>query len=299
MNNKHLHIIRKNDLNLVYVSDIYGMFLVNDRISDMCSMFEEGVDVLEISEKYKEYAMELASFKEIINIPCKEQKQPSTISKVIDKITLLISNDCNLRCKYCYANGGDYQMPRHLMTVDTAKKFVDFCAKNFTDVKKVLFFGGEPMLNVSVMKYVCSQFKELYNKGEISYFPYFVIVTNGTILNADILQFLKEYISAITVSIDGPKAIHDANRIYNNGKGSYERVAKFIHTIVNETHIPICYEVTYTQEHIKQGYTKEDIARALFSTFGIDGYIVEENSFRLDIENDINNFEFQRNSLPN
>lgn len=294
MNNKYLHIIKRDNLNLVYLSDSFDLLLVNNRISDMCSMFESGVDVSKILERYKDYEAELVSFKNIINISHKEQCSSRDISKEIDKITLLISNDCNLRCKYCYANGGDYKMSRHLMAEDTAKEFVDFCIENFSIVRKVMFFGGEPMLNIPVMKIVCSRFKEFYDQGIISYLPFFTMVTNGTILNTDILQFLKENIAAITVSIDGPKAIHDANRIYNNGKGSYEKVARFIRTVINETHIPVCYEATYTQEHIKQGYTKEGISYALKSLFGIDGDVVEENSIRSELKENIESLDIDK-----
>lgn len=157
--------------------------------------------------------------------------------KVIKRITLHISNDCNLRCKYCFGGGGSYNQERNLMTEQTAIEFVDFCVEQFERVEKIVFFGGEPMLNLKGMEIVCNRFKYYKEEGKIDILPNFVIITNGTILTDRMLAFIKRNISAMTISIDGPKEINDIQRIYKNGKGSYERIAHFIHTIQEKTNV--------------------------------------------------------------
>jgi uncharacterized protein len=165
-----------------------------------------------------------------------------------------------------------------MMTTQTAKVFVDFCVNFFEKINTVVFFGGEPMLNVDVMEFICKQFKAYYQTGKSPYLPQFGIITNGTILTPKILRFLKEHISLITVSIDGPQEINDVNRIYKNGKGSYIKIAQFIKTILAETNILIQYESTYTQSHIDMQYKRKDIIKALQNEFGIEGMIVDEKN---------------------
>ena len=133
--------------------------------------------------------------------------------KVIRRITLHISNDCNLRCKYCFGGGGSYNQERNLMTEQTAIEFVDFCVEQFERVEKIVFFGGEPMLNLKGMEIVCNRFKYYKEEGKIDILPNFVIITNGTILTDRMLAFIKRNISAMTISIDGPKEINDIQRI--------------------------------------------------------------------------------------
>ena len=85
---------------------------------------------------------------------------------MIKRITLHISNDCNLRCKYCFGGGGSYNQERNLMTEQTAIEFVDFCVEQFERVEKIVFFGGEPMLNLKGMEIVCNRFKYYKEEGK-------------------------------------------------------------------------------------------------------------------------------------
>jgi uncharacterized protein len=104
------------------------------------------------------------------------------------------------------------------------------------------------------------------------------MITNGTILNDRITNLVREHISFITVSIDGPQEINDANRIFPDGRGSYSKIHKFIKRMKQETNVYVRFEATYTQEHINKKYTQGDIESFLSKEFGIDGDVVEELS---------------------
>lgn len=132
------------------------------------------------------------------------------------------------------------------------------------------------------MKYICNLFKNNFSSGRLSQMPEFGIITNGTILNPEIISFLKENITSLTVSIDGPKDINDENRVYSNGKGSYETIKQFIKTVKSETKIPIIYEATYTRQHIEKQYKSKDIHNFMLNEFGIKGVIVEEESLEIN-----------------
>lgn len=207
-------------------------------------------------------------------------------SNVIDRITLCVSNDCNLRCKYCYAHGGDYGAGRKLMDTGTAVDFVNFCFREFDKINQILFFGGEPLLNWRIIEVVCSSFVKVCNQKKIP-LPKFSLITNGTILNEDILQLIKRYISFITISIDGIKIVNDSNRVFQNGSGTYDKISHFINKVKEINPLYIGFEATYTRTHLQLGLTRHSVKSFLQSEFGINGIVVDEDS--LGIQQMINN----------
>lgn len=218
-----------------------------------------------------------------------EKNQPQRFvrknGKIVNRITLHISNDCNLRCRYCYASGGDYKMTRRLMTKETAKQFYEFCIENFVHIEKIVFFGGEPCLNVDVMEYICGLFNNYDFNKELKAVPKFCIITNGTILNQRLLNLINQYISIITVSVDGPKDVNDFNRVDILGNGSYNRIEKFIDEVKGCSDVKILYESTYTDIHKKIGISQDDLISFFKNRFGIEGQIVPEISTRIEDEN--------------
>ena len=116
----------------------------------------------------------------------------------IDQITLCVSNDCNLRCKYCYAQGGNYGEQRTFMQESTARQFVAFCIREFKKVNRILFFGGEPFLNWRVIKTVCELFKKVCAQSHFP-LPIFTVITNGTVYNKEIFDIIRQHISLVKV----------------------------------------------------------------------------------------------------
>lgn len=213
--------------------------------------------------------------------------------KNIHRITLCVSNDCNLRCKYCYAHGGSYGSKRHLMTEETANQFVNFCAREFEHIDRILFFGGEPLLNWRIISLVCSSFEKMANEGKTD-MPLFSLITNGTLISPEILSVIKRYITNITVSIDGDKVVNDANRTFPDGTGSFERIASFIKTIKELGVVDLEYEATFTTAHLRNKRTRFGTKQYLTSTFGIDGMVVDVDSLdKEDLLNYIENLEMR------
>jgi uncharacterized protein len=73
---------------------------------------------------------------------------------VVKALCLNIAHDCNLRCKYCFADEGEYHGRRALMTEEVGKKALDFLVANSGNRRnlEVDFFGGEPLMNWEVVK---------------------------------------------------------------------------------------------------------------------------------------------------
>ncbi|MCB2305123.1 thioether cross-link-forming SCIFF peptide maturase [Clostridium estertheticum] len=156
------------------------------------------------------------------------EKEPNYIKAVC----LNIAHDCNLRCKYCFADGEGYDQQRILMSFDVAKRSIDFLIKNSgTRVNiEVDFFGGEPLLNMDVVKrtvdYARSKEKQ-YNKNFR-----FTITTNAILLTEDIMDYLDENMVNVVLSIDGRKEVEDSIRIKINGGGTYDDILPKIKSMV-------------------------------------------------------------------
>lgn len=143
---------------------------------------------------------------------------------VVKALCLHIAHDCNLRCKYCFAEEGEYHGRRALMSYEVGKKALDFLIENSGNRVnlEVDFFGGEPLMNWQVVKdlvaYGRSQ-EAVHNKKFR-----FTLTTNGVLLNEEILEFANKEMANVVLSIDGRKEVHDKMRPRRGGQGSYDAI---------------------------------------------------------------------------
>jgi uncharacterized protein len=279
MDIKKIHLIRgDNSINAMFYYPNFALYEINDLLYNVLSKYISGDDYNEISSELN------IGFNSITQIIEKlEKSSPDNIieddkkelnKKKIGRITLHVSNDCNLHCSYCYADGGNYKLPKEKMSFEVADKFIEFCVNNFNQIDSIVFFGGEPLMNIQIIEYICLKFKKLKEDSTLTYLPNWGIITNGTLLNDNILKVLKEHINYITVSIDGPQKINDYNRKFRNNKGSFERIEKFINTIKRETNINIRYEATYTQYHLDSNVFEYELRAFFKKEFDLNGTIV-------------------------
>ncbi|NLZ25081.1 MAG: thioether cross-link-forming SCIFF peptide maturase [Clostridiales bacterium] len=139
----------------------------------------------------------------------------------IKAMCLHICHDCNLRCPYCFAKDGTYNTPKDYMSFEVGKAAIDFLIER-SGVRKNLevdFFGGEPLMNIEVVKRIVNYAKsECEKRGKnIS----FTLTTNAVLLNEDNRKFLNEEMENVVISIDGRQETHDALRKTPNGSGSH------------------------------------------------------------------------------
>lgn len=154
--------------------------------------------------------------------------------KEVINLVMNVSHNCNLRCKYCFAATGSYNGERDLMSQEMADKTLDWFL-NQAKQSKVLnlnLFGGEPLTNIPLVKYIVNKCKDL--EKEYDKKIYVTISTNGTILNDELVQLIKDHDIGLQISIDGDKEIHDANRPAANGKSSYDMLAENVETLLKE-----------------------------------------------------------------
>ena len=210
-----------------------------DFLKELTDTYKEG-DVLPLDDELAETLLEsglISQIKESDGSSENETKdqpvqaQNSDIAAEEDKptvritnIVLELSNDCNLNCIYCYGDGGSYGRKRELMSAETARKSVDMLFNNCGDLKEphITFFGGEPLLNFSVLKDTVAYCRELESKSDKRFT--FSMTTNGTICDDEIEEFCLKNKVHVMLSIDGPKCIQDKQRPACDGKSSFDKI---------------------------------------------------------------------------
>ena len=150
-----------------------------------------------------------------------EIKQRKTVVKAL---CLHVAHDCNLACKYCFAEEGEYHGRRALMSFEVGKKALDFLIVNSGNRRnlEVDFFGGEPLLNWQVVKDLVAygrQQEKLHNK----HFR-FTITTNGVLLNDEVQEFINREMDNVVLSLDGRREVNDRMRPFRSGAGSYDLI---------------------------------------------------------------------------
>lgn len=141
---------------------------------------------------------------------------------VVKALCLHIAHDCNLGCRYCFAEEGEYHGDRSMMSLAVGKQALDFLVANSGSRRnlEVDFFGGEPTMNFEVVK-------ELVRYGRSLEEPHnkkfrFTLTTNGILLNDEIMKFANEEMANVVLSIDGRKSVNDYMRPARNGKSTYD-----------------------------------------------------------------------------
>ena len=148
-------------------------------------------------------------------------KQRKTVVKAL---CLHIAHDCNLACRYCFAEEGEYHGRRALMSYEVGKKALDFLIANSGSRRnlEVDFFGGEPLMNWQVVKDLVAYGRE-QEKLHDKHFR-FTVTTNGVLLNDEVQDFVNKEMDNVVLSLDGRKEINDKMRPFRNGTGSYDLI---------------------------------------------------------------------------
>lgn len=143
---------------------------------------------------------------------------------VVKALCLNIAHDCNLRCKYCFADEGEYHGRKALMSFEVGKAALDFLVKNSGNRHnlEVDFFGGEPLMNFEVVKQIVEYGRSIEKEAGKNF--RFTITTNGTLLTQEILDYCNKEMGNIVLSIDGRKEVNDKMRPRAGGQGTYETI---------------------------------------------------------------------------
>ena len=136
---------------------------------------------------------------------------------------VVMNLDCNLACPYCF----EYRFRgRHYMTPATARLLVDYVIREQIgrdrDVK-LGFYGGEPLLSLPLIREIALPLRDAAAGKGVQFS--FVLTTNGTLLTRSVVEELIPLgLTGAIVTLDGPREIHDRQRPFVSGKGSYDTI---------------------------------------------------------------------------
>ncbi|XZK79922.1 radical SAM protein, partial (plasmid) [Clostridium perfringens] len=256
------------------------------RIKDELFAFDsETFDFFEVTEKD-----EITEKGESIGNDNEEEKKSDVFNDSgLNRLTLNMSNMCNLNCKYCYANGGNYNRPNKIMSRESFNNILnDLKNRNIKKIREVKFFGGEPTINNNLIVEALEILSKDYDVDK------YMIVTNGTLLTKDFITECLKYNCYFAISLDGPEDINDFLR----GKETFNTVINNLNSLFDDTFKKrvelLC---TFTPYHLKNGYSKETLSN-FFKELGfkytitkvgsdkVDFKFIEQNS-TVDVFNDI------------
>ena len=224
-----------NGINVLMDINSGAVHAVDDVAYDIADLYTEmSFDEIcdKFSDKYsreqlKEAADELEELKEAGMLYTEDEyekvlEQVKNRAPVVKALCLHVAHDCNLKCRYCFAEEGEYHGKRSLMSAEVGKKAIDFIIANSGKRRnlEVDFFGGEPLMNFDVVKEIVEYGREqekLYDKNFR-----FTITTNGILLDDEKQAYINENMHNVVLSLDGRKEINDFMRPRAGGMGSYD-----------------------------------------------------------------------------
>ena len=189
--------------------------------------------------------------------------------RYLNKLAINVANDCNLACTYCYANEGLYGEPkRSLLAPDQIDAYIERFAQRFDFIEGVQFMGGEPSMNPSAISRAGATFRRLVDEGRLLARPQYTLVTNGLKFTSGFLDVCKDLDIELTVSLDGPEAIHDVARLRRDRKGSYQAVRESV-AVARGAGISVEFEPTFSRAHLMHGMSLIDLVQWFNAEFGV------------------------------
>lgn len=202
---------------------------------------------------------------------------------VVKAMCLHIAHDCNLRCKYCFADTGAFSHERSLMSEEVGKKAIDFVIRNSGNRRNIEidFFGGEPLMNFEVVKKIVAYADEQGAKHGKNF--RYTITTNGILLDDEKMDYINQHMSNVVLSIDGRKEVNDENRKSPNGKGCYDVIVPKFQKIAQQRGQDNYYvRGTFTAENLDFAEDVLHLADLGFKQVSVEPVVeLEEKSYAL------------------
>ncbi|PIT90274.1 MAG: hypothetical protein COU22_03120 [Candidatus Komeilibacteria bacterium CG10_big_fil_rev_8_21_14_0_10_41_13] len=227
----------KNNWIAVYNALTLGVVIVNQEIGQLISSARANIDERVQSIIGSEVIDQLVEHKLILPSNSKvDIEDYSNIKhmlncKRIGILYLMLYDGCNLACRYCFVENAmpdDYRFS--LMDKSTAKAGIDLFAKAFMashgiTEPQIIFYGGEPTVNLTVLEYSIDYINTLKLRGKLPGNTSITLNTNGTLINSEVVRILRKANNLnVAISLDGPAHIHDVCRPYHNQKGSFQDI---------------------------------------------------------------------------
>lgn len=191
-------------MDVYYVDEKELNMIVNETLKDIDMLnllFKSGIYVK--SPKHDEEALDYLL------------KTQTNITGKVDILYLILTQNCNLSCSYCFLNNNPnhtltYNQMNYKIAKESIDKFSTYLKNNSIEESTIVFYGGEPLLNKTCFTDSVNYIRKNIDNCNIS------IITNGTLIDNEIASFIKDNNVIVGLSIDGPKEIHNTNRKYKH-----------------------------------------------------------------------------------
>lgn len=229
-----IHKFKQNGLCLLLDINSGAVHVIDDMIYDIMDIFNgenDGETLRAMKERYpkaeiEEALEELHTLMAAKELFAPDIDVPPTFAEtgLVKSMCLMVAHDCNLRCKYCFGDTGEYGGGRQLMTKEVGEAAIDYIiAGSGSRIHcEVDFFGGEPLVNMPVVEhvtaYVRRRERETGKKFKLT------LTTNGLLLNEKNQKFLDDNNISLVLSLDGRREVHDRMRPDAAGRGTYDRI---------------------------------------------------------------------------
>ena len=237
----------------------YGEETISEAYEELLELIDE--DILYSRDQYEDIAHSSMDDRDYIKAVC-----------------LNIIHGCNLRCKYCFADEGEYHGHKGVMSVETAKKAIDYVIKRSGPRKNIEIdlFGGEPTLIMDTIKEIIQYARD--NEAKWNKNIRFTMTTNATLLNDEMMDFMDKEMGNIILSLDGRKEVNDKVRIKVDGSGSYDDILPNIKKMISKRTKGKTYYVrgTFTRDNVD---FYEDVVSMLnegFREISIEPVVLED-----------------------
>ena len=239
----------------------YGEETISEAYEELLELIDE--DILYSKDQYEDIAHSSMDDRDYIKAVC-----------------LNIIHGCNLRCKYCFADEGEYNGHKGVMSVETAKKAIDYVVKRSGPRRNIEIdlFGGEPTMIMDTIKEIIAYARE--NEKAWKKNIRFTMTTNATLLNEDMMDFMDKEMGNIILSLDGRKEVNDNMRPTVNDKGSYDVIMPKFKKLVEKRDKDKYYYIrgTFTRDNLDFGEDVLHFADEGFASTSVEPVVGDESN---------------------
>lgn len=182
-----------------------------------------GIYFFDKDEDYEKEVVKLNEISKSCDVNNKLEKES------VSKVAIFLTEECNLRCIYCYANSGKENIK---VSIKNAKQLIDFVAQKSDNIILDFHGGGEPLLHFDIIKELYEYVKSIGKLYKT------VLITNGCIEKDknEIIDWIVENIDMLSISCDGYGEIQNRNRPYKDGINSSKNVEDTIKQLVSKNY---------------------------------------------------------------
>lgn len=224
-------------------------------------------------------------------------KNPSADEKVISHFRssiprpyiqiayFILTENCNFGCSYCFVKrDSEARAGATVMTRETALKGLDiFCEQiskdksRFEEEKNIIFYGGEPLLNITVLQFIVDKVREYQELGKLPQNTRLSIITNGSLLSEENIEILHKNNVAIGISLDGDECATDSCRMYAKGGPVYQDIMRGIERC-KKLSVPFSLSVTLTEQSVNSfDTTLKELKKIGCKALGFNILLTDQN----------------------